>query len=195
MATLGQLVRAGRTLRAIGVDDAPFQRGDPAPVPVSGVVCQGTRFEGLLWDRVTQDGDDGTAVLTAMIAGSKFARQAHVVLTDGITLGGLNVVDLAALSDRLGCPCISVMRRRPDLAAMRRALQRVRDPDRRWAMIQRAGPVHERNGFTFQVVGASLEDAAVALGSLTDRGQVPEPLRLAHLIGSAVITGQSGKRA
>jgi len=34
-----------------------------------------------------------------------------------------------------------------------------------------------------------------ALATLTDRGKVPEPLRLAHLIGAAVVTGQSGRRA
>lgn len=158
-------------------------------------MCQGTRFEGLLWDHVTQDGADATGVLSSLISRSKFARQVHVVLTDGVTVGGLNVVDLALLSERLACPCIAVMRRRPDLAAMRRALQQVPDPDVRWATLQRAGPIHERNGFVFQVVGAALEDAALALGVLTDRGRVPEPLRLAHLIGSAVTTGQSSNRA
>lgn len=195
MATLGQLVRAGRTLCAIGIDDAPFKRGERAPVPVSGVVCQGTRFDGLLWGHITQDGSDATEVLASRITSSKFGRQAHVVLTDGVTVGGLNVIDLRELADRLAVPCIAVMRRRPDLVAMRRALQRVPDPDRRWAIIQRAGPIHEREGFTFQVVGAALEDAAQALVALTDRGRVPEPLRLAHLIGSAVVTGESGRRA
>ena len=195
MATLGQLVRAGRTLHAIGIDDAPFRRRDPAAVPVGGVFCQGTRFEGLLWSHVTPDGTDATAVLSDMVARSKFARQAHVVLTDGVTFGGWNVVDLRSLAERVGCPCIAVMRRRPDLVAMQRAIQRVPDPDVRWATIQRAGPIHERGGFVFQVAGAALEDAALALGALTDRGLVPEPLRLAHLIGSAVVTGESGKRA
>jgi hypothetical protein len=36
---------------------------------------------------------------------------------------------------------------------------------------------------------------ADALTQLTDTGHVPECLRLAHLIGSAVKTGTSGQRA
>jgi endonuclease V-like protein UPF0215 family len=36
---------------------------------------------------------------------------------------------------------------------------------------------------------------AEALKRLTDRGNVPEALRLAHLIGSAVVMGESSKRA
>lgn len=162
---------------------------------VGGVVCQGTRFEGMLWGHVTQDGTDATENLASLVSESKFGPQLHVVLTDGVTVGGLNVLDLRELSERLERPCIAVMRRHPDLAAMRQVLQRVPDPDRRWAMVQRAGPIHQRDGFTFQVVGAALEDAAAALVALTDRGRVPEPLRLAHLIGSAVMTGVSGKRA
>jgi len=31
--------------------------------------------------------------------------------------------------------------------------------------------------------------------NLTDTGHVPEALRLAHLIGSAIMTGQSSNRA
>jgi endonuclease V-like protein UPF0215 family len=55
--------------------------------------------------------------------------------------------------------------------------------------------VHERPPFVFQVRGAEPDEAAFALRKLTDRGNVPEALRLAHLVGSAVMTGESGKRA
>ncbi|QRN94464.1 hypothetical protein JRI60_35800 [Archangium violaceum] len=41
------------------------------------------------------------------------------------------------------------------------------------------------------------EDSRVAraLGRLTDKGQVPEALRLAHLIGSAMVRGERSRRA
>ena len=63
------------------------------------------------------------------------------------------------------------------------------------AIIERAGPIHVREPFVFQVVGASPEHSTEALSLLTDRGHVPEALRLAHLIGAAVMTGQSSQRA
>jgi hypothetical protein len=55
--------------------------------------------------------------------------------------------------------------------------------------------VHLRAPFAFQVQGAEPGTAAEALARLTDRGNVPEPLRLAHLVGAAVVRGESGRRA
>ena len=192
---LGQLVQAGRTPCVLGIDDAPFERGSGGPVSIAGVVCHATRFEGMLWGEATQDGTDATEALIALVAGSKFAPQLHAVLLDGIALGGFNVVDLAALHDALGRPCIAVMRRWPDRDAMRRAMARLPEPEARWARVERAGPIHDCDGFVFQAAGAQPADAALLLGAVTDRGHVPEPLRLAHLIGSAVMTGVSSKRA
>ena len=111
-----------RRLRSIGFDDAPFERGSGRGlVPVAGVICAGTRFEGMVWGQVRRDGWNATDVLVSLLAGGKFLPQLHLVLLDGITLGGFNVVDLPALATRLRRPCIAVMRRPPDLEAMARA--------------------------------------------------------------------------
>ncbi len=186
---------AGRIVRAIGFDDAPFRRGSRGPVPVAGVVCAGTRFEGLLWGRIRQDGWNATEVLLRLLAGSKFLPQLHLVLLDGIALGGFNVVDLPRLAADLRRPCLAVMRRPPDLAAVEAALRRLPRAASRLEVLRRAGPIHRLGGFVFQVQGAAPEVAAAALARVTDRGAVPEPLRLAHLIGAAVRTGQSSRRA
>ena len=185
----------GRVLRAIGFDDAPFRRGAKGTVGVAGVVCAGTRFEGLVWGAVRKDGWNATDVLLGLLLGRKFLPQLHLVLLDGITLGGFNVVDLARLSLALRRPCLAVMRRPPDLAAVEAALRRLPRPGARLDLLRRAGPVHRAHGFVFQVKGADPDVAADALVRLTDRGRVPEPLRLAHLIGAAVRTGQSARRA
>jgi endonuclease V-like protein UPF0215 family len=87
------------------------------------------------------------------------------------------------------------MRRLPDLEAVERALRHLPRAERRLELLGRAGPIHQLGGFTFQVRGAEPAWVAEALQRLTDRGQVPEALRLAHLIGSAVVTGESSKRA
>ncbi len=184
-----------RALRAVGFDDAPFTRGHRGEVHVAGVVCAGTRFEGLVWGHVRQDGWNATDVLVRLLAKGKFLPQLHLVLLDGLSFGGFNLVDLAALAERLERPCVAVMRRPPDLAAVERALRRLPGPERRLRLLERAGPVHLRPPFVFQVRGAAPDEVAVALARVTDRGHVPEPLRLAHLIGAAVLLGQSGKRA
>jgi len=191
----GPFPREGRTLRAIGFDDAPFGRARRGDVALAGVVCAGTRFEGLVWGRVRRDGWNATGEIVRLLAGGKFLPQLHLVLLDGIAFGGFNVVDLQALAGALGRPCVAVMRRPPDLAAVERALRRLPRPARRLEALRRAGPVHRQGGFVFQVRGAEPEAAARALARLTDRGAVPEPLRLAHLVGAAVRTGESGRRA
>jgi len=185
----------GRVIRAIGFDDAPFDRRRGGRVHVAGVVCAGTRFEGMVWGHVRQDGWDATEALVRLLEGGKFLPQLHVVLLDGLSFGGFNLVDLDALARRLGRPCVAVMRRPPDLVAVERALRRLPRPERRLALLARAGPVQVRPPFAFQVRGAAPDAAADALRRLTDRGNVPEPLRLAHLVGAAVRRGESGRRA
>lgn len=181
--------------RVVGFDDAPFARRPGAAVPLVGVVCGGTRFEGLVWGRVRKDGWNATDEVCRLLVGGKFLPQLHLVLLDGIAFGGFNVVDLPRLAERLGRPCVTVMRRMPDLEAVERALRHLPRPERRLELLRRAGPIHQLEGFTFQVRGAEPAWVAEALKRLTDRGHVPEALRLAHLIGSAVVTGESSKRA
>jgi endonuclease V-like protein UPF0215 family len=185
----------GRTLRAIGFDDAPFRRGRRGDVGVAGVVCAGTRFEGLVWGRLRQDGWNATRALARLLVGGKFLPQLHLVLLDGISFGGLNLVDLPALASLLDRPCVAVMRRAPDLPGMERAIRTLPGSERRLALLAAAGPVHRRGPFTFQVAGAEADGIGRALARLSDRGAVPEPLRLAHLVGAAIRLGESGRRA
>ena len=189
------LPRPNRLLRAVGFDDAPFPRRKGASVQVAGAVCCGTRFEGLVWGRVRRDGFNATAELVQLLKGGKFLPQLHLVLLDGVAFGGLNMVDLPVLADSLGRPVIAVMRKLPDLAAMSAAIRKLPQAERRLKILRRAGPIHQRPPFVFQVHGLSPDEARAALERLTDRGHVPEALRLAHLIGAAVVTGVSGKRA
>lgn len=185
----------GRTLRVVGFDDAPFVRGRRGDVGLAGVVCAGTRFEGLVWGRLRQDGWNATEALARLLLAGKFLPQLHLVLLDGLSFGGLNLVDLPALAGRLGRPCVAVMRRAPDLPAMERAIGRLPGAPRRLALLRAAGPVHAVGRFTFQVAGAEPGPTADALARLTDRGAVPEALRLAHLVGAAFRLGESGRRA
>lgn len=190
-----RLPSAEKTLRVIGFDDAPFVKRPGAKVPIVGVVCAGTRFEGMVWGKVRRDGWGANATLCSLLEGKKFLPQVHVVLLDGLAFGGFNVVDLPTLAARLDRPCIAVMRKMPDLRAIEHALRRLPRPALRLARFQAAGEIHHSGPFFYQVAGAEPQAAADVLGRLTDRGHVPEALRLAHLIGSAVIQGESGRRA
>ncbi len=186
---------APRAIRAIGFDDAPFGRRRGSRVLLAGAVCVGTRFEGLVVGRVRRDGWNATAEICRLLLGRKFLPQVHIVLLDGIAFGGFNVVDLQALARRLDRPCVALMRRSPDLAAVERAIRRLPSPDRRLQLLRSAGPIHRLAPFVFQVQGAEPDAVHDVLCRITDKGHVPEALRLAHLIGSAIVTGESGRRA
>jgi endonuclease V-like protein UPF0215 family len=195
--TLADKLRAGRKIRVVGFDDAPFRRSAEAgtDVLVCGVVCSGTRFEGMVSTRIEKDGWNATECVIGSLASSKFLPQLHAVLIDGIAFGGFNVVDLPAVAGALALPVISVMRAQPDFDAIERALQNLEDPERRMDMIQRGGRIHAADTCFFQVAGAPPDLVPDLLDRVTDRGHLPEAIRIAHLIGAAIVTGESGSRA
>ncbi|MDY7022295.1 MAG: DUF99 family protein [Cyanobacteriota bacterium] len=192
---LEALLRLNRVIRVIGFDDAPFERHSGEQVSIAGVVCGGTRFEGMVWGEVQPDGWDATDTLCNLLMGSKFLPQLHLVLIDGIGFGGFNLVDLPQLATRLERPCVAVMRRQPNLQKVEEALRRLPDAEKRLQILGRAGQIHTYPPFVFQVCGEKPDAIAQALDRLTDCGKVPEALRLAHLIGAAVIKGESGSQA
>ncbi len=192
---LASLLKLNRTIRVIGFDDAPFIRGAGGKVNLAGIICGGTRFEGMVWGELQEDGFDATETICKLLTGSKFLPQLHIVLLDGIGFGGFNVVDLPTLAEKLKLPCVAVMRRQPDLDAVIDAMSRLPNLDKRRELLKRAGTIHEYSPFVFQVCGEQPEIIAKVLEKLTDCGKVPEALRLAHLISAAVIKGESGSSA
>ena len=192
---LESLLKLKRVIRVIGFDDAPFERSAGSSVPVAGVVCAGTRFEGMVWGEVKKDGIEATETICNLLIGGKFLSQLHIVLLDGIAFGGFNVIDLPTLASVLQLPCVAVMRRLPNMAAVEEAICRLPHPEQRLNLLHRAGTIHAYPPFFFQVCGGDPLVIAAVLQRLTDCGKVPEALRLAHLIGAAVVKGESGRSA
>jgi uncharacterized protein len=192
---LDALLKLNRVIRVIGFDDAPFLRHAGEPVSIAGVVCAGTRFEGMVWGQIEPDGWDATEVILKLLLGRKFLPQLHILLLDGIAFGGFNVIDLPRLSEQLQLPCVAVMRRMPNLVTVEHAIHRLPHPERRLQLLQRAGTIYAYPPFFFQVCGACPQVTFSVLQRLTDCGKVPEALRLAHLIGAAVVKGESGSSA
>ncbi|WP_437681176.1 DUF99 family protein [Sorangium sp. So ce131] len=188
--------RPRRLSHVIGVDDAPFARDHRGDVPVVGTVFAGLRLEGVLSTRVRRDGRNATTAIAAMVSGSRFYAQVQVVMLQGIAVAGFNVVDIASLRDALSLPVVVVARRLPNLEAIRDALlSRVRGGRRKWALIERAGAMEPVGGVYVQRAGISLEDTSALIARLSVHGNLPEPLRAAHLIAGGLTTGESRGRA
>lgn len=179
----------------VGFDDAPSSRGRRGDVPVVGAVFAGTRLDGILYGKVRRDGANAARSLVRLIATSKFAPQIQLVLLQGVALAGFNVVDLHEIHRRLGVPVMVVARRPPRLALIREALlTRVPGGARKWRLIARLGPMEPLAGVWVQRVGLTAAEAAGVLERLRLHSRVPEPLRTAHLIAGAIVTGQSRGR-
>lgn len=185
----------GRFSHVVGFDDFPFARAHRGDVTVVGVVFAGARLDGVVSTRVRRDGANAGARLAACLRASKYLAQLHAILLQGIAFAGFNVVDLARLHAETGLPVLAVARRRPDLAAIRRALlAKVPGGARKWRLIETAGPMEPLAGVYVQRCGIPAPAAERLLRRLQVNGTLPEPLRLAHLIAGGVALGESRHR-
>lgn len=185
-----------RLSHVVGFDDAPFERRHRGDVLVVGTVFAGMRLDGVVSTRVRRDGVNSTARLVECLTESKYFVQLQAVLLQGIAFAGFNVVDLQGLHRATGLPVLVVTRRPPDLAAIRRALlDKVPGGARKWRLIEAAGPMEPVAGLHVQRCGITLAATARLLAGLQQNGQLPEPLRVAHMIAGGVTTGESRHRA
>ena len=184
-------------IRIIGIDDGPFTKKDKKTIVV-GVICRGGFcLDGLLRTYVDVDGMDATDKLIEMINNSRHKPQLKVIMIDGITLGGFNLVDIHKLNKKTDLPVVVINRKKPDLKAIKQALvKHFDDWDVRWKIIKKTGKVKKikiNQKFTvyYQFAGLSEEEVQEIILISTTRAQIPEPVRIAHIIASGIIKGES----
>ena len=185
--------------RVLGIDDGPFVKGDPT-VPIVGVlVCPPSYIEGVLVSSCRVDGEDANSTVIRMVKGSRFAEQVRAIMIDGAAFGGFNVVDVPALSDELGLPVITVSRDLPDIGSIASALKaHFPDWERRLMVISKVKvrTVSLQQGCV-HIASSGIDDAEAdrLVRGCVVRGCLPEPVRLAHLIATAVVRGESKGKA
>jgi endonuclease V-like protein UPF0215 family len=180
-------------IRVLGVDDGVFVPHVPSLVPVVGVVFRGGYWvEGVMHTEVLVDGFDATEKIAAMITSSPHHKQLQVIMLNGITFGGFNIVDLKTLNAAVGLPVVAVTREKPDLDEIRAALEHLSRSEERWRAVVDAGEVTEvttRNlakKIYLHVAGIAVVDAMRVVRLTSTRSNIPECLRVAHLIASGV---------
>lgn len=179
-------------IRVLGVDDAGFIPHSEGIVDVVGVVFRGGYWlDGFMCTRIEVDGLDATEKITSMVRESPHYKQLRVILLDGVTFGGFNVVDIKELFDRLQLPVISVCRERPDFKSIRAALENLPFAKERWRRMENAGELiqiefRESCELFLQAAGVSVENAMEIVRRTSTRSCVPEALRVAHIIASGL---------
>lgn len=187
-------------IRIIGFDDAPFRKGERKMLPVVGVIYRGGKiFDGMLFLKVKIDGNDATEKMAKIVNSSRHKKQLKVIMTDGITVGGFNVIDLRELNEKTNLPVIAINRKYPNIKEVKNALKKFEDFKERWKKVKNAGRIKKckiKDKFIYyQVKGISSEEAEEIIRISCTRGFIPEPLRVAHLIASALMKGESHGKA
>jgi hypothetical protein len=127
-----------------------------------------------------------------MIKNSSFCGEIRVIVLDGVTFAGFNVVDINELFSTLNLPVISVVREKPDLENIKNALKNLPDFEVRWQAMENAGELFTvetkegENPVYMHTAGILREDAEKVMRVTSTHSLIPEALRVAHIIASGL---------
>ncbi|MBU0535979.1 MAG: DUF99 family protein [Nanoarchaeota archaeon] len=177
--------------RVIGIDDSPFNKFKDTEVKVIGAFYRGGDFiDGVLSTECRIDGIDSTAKIAGMINKSRFRSQLQAVFLDGIAVGGFNVIDIEALHNKTRLPVIVVIRRYPDFRRIYSALNKLKMA-RKIKLIEKAGEPVKIGKIWVQFKGIKEDGVRELLRLTCTHSYIPEPIRVAHLIGQGISLGES----
>ncbi len=179
----------------LGIDDAPFDKHQSEPVPIVGVMMEGADLvEGVLVGSFPVDGNDAAGYLAGWIGEQRFYPSLQAVVLGGITTAGLGVVDVPKLALALRVPVLVATRHQPIDGPLIQAL-RTAGLSERIALVERSPRAFPlTDGFHLACAGASPEAASALARATLRKALLPEPLRIAHLIAAALVTGRSRGR-
>ncbi|MCW6159282.1 MAG: DUF99 family protein [Thermoplasmatales archaeon] len=169
--------------RIIAFDDSPFSRRDKHTSIVGVIMRKDLYIESLITKRIEVDGTDATEKILDVIR--EKGSGIRVIMTQGITLGGFNVLDVKELFRETGIPIINVVDHEPNMKAIKDALKKYfEDWESRYSKLTedfyRFGPIF------VQATGMDSKVAYKFIKQITAKGNIPEPLRLADLIAGAL---------
>ncbi len=188
-------------VRILGFDDAPFKPRSHEKVLVIGVIYRGGNFlDGILRTEITCDGLDATDKIAEAVNKSRHKEELRVLMFKGLTIGGFNIIDIKKLHEKTRLPVIIVMRKKPNLGKIKKALQNFDDFEKKWKFIRNAGKIYKveienNKSLYYQFIGLQKYEIERIIKLSCTRSLIPEPSRVAHLIASAMVKGESKGRA
>lgn len=179
-------------VRVLGVDDGFFVPRSRGNCLLAGIVFRlDGCVEGILSSQCEIDGFDATQKISRMVSASKYSGQISVILLLGSNFAGFNVVDAKKLFEETGKPIVVVQRRKPDFKKIFFALEKLPRPAERKKLFQGLGELYSFKSIFFQCFGIPAEQARSILKKCLFYSNIPEPLRLAHLVASGTTIGES----
>lgn len=174
-------------LRILGIDDCSFASHKTGTAILIGIV-----FRGGLWlDGVMKtevDGLDVTDKIANMIKTSPHYDQLRVIMLNGVTFAGFNVVNMRQLFELTGLPVIALVRGEQNMEDIEAALKNRSNWEEQWKMIQDGGELVKmrlnRTTISIRITGIAKEDAEKIVRMSCTRSSIPEPIRVAHIVAS-----------
>ncbi|MFX1390559.1 MAG: DUF99 family protein [Promethearchaeota archaeon] len=177
---------------SIGFDDAAFElHSETKYTFLIGVICQGTRMVGVLKERILIDGNDASEVLIKLV--KKNQKHIQYIITHSITFGGFNLINLNQIYSEVQKPIIAITEKEVDFESVKKALLQ-NFPDTytgKMKCVVDAGNLYETEINTaggtskiyFHCKGIDAKNVENLLEKVSIDSKLPEPVRLAHLIG------------
>jgi len=180
-------------IRILGIDDSVFTPRTKGKADIIGVVYRGGQWlDGIMRTQIEIDGLDATKKIAEMIKKSPHYKQIRVVMLDGVTFAGFNIVDIKELYEKTALPVITVTREKPNFKDIKKALQNLPNYEKRWQAMKNAGEIFKvqtgegEEPIYVGVAGISESDAEKILKKTSTRSNIPEALRVAHIIASGL---------
>ena len=179
-------------IRILAIDDSPFSKKDKEALAV-GVLGRKGVIEGVISFCVKVDGSDSTKRIISKVKGSRFCNQIGLIALHGITLAGLNLVDIVELNEKLKIPVVEMTRKTPSRKRLWNAMRTagLKDLARRKKVLDRiednTQPMRS-SGFHVQYLKIGRKDLKKHLDDSISL------LRLAHIIASGIVKGESKGR-
>lgn len=174
-------------VRVLGIDDAPFRHSEEHTF-LTGVVYRGTEFiEDIRTLGIDIDANNSSEKVLELYNLCNNPGQIKAILLDGISFAGFNLVDLEKVSGTTGKPVIAVTPNRPDSESFREAMKRSGNYDESFESLPEYRELDLKDGKVFfQFSGCEVEKAEELIRISVIHGQVPEPIRVADMIGRAL---------
>ena len=186
-------------LRILGIAESYRGRHDEgARSRLVGVVMRrDLRIDGFQVEEATVGGNDASEVVIRLVR--KLGRDdLNLVMTSGSVIAWFNVIDGNEVCRQTNLPVVSVTYEQSD--GLEDAILRHFPDDLERLNRYRANgertPVSLSTGYTayLRPFGLSLADARRAVDLITVDGRVPEPLRVARLIGRGLLNDSNPSR-
>lgn len=177
-----------KEIRILAISDGASRRqSKKRSVEVVGVVFRGAYWlEGVMRVTVERDGCNATSNLARMIKDSPHHQQTRLIITDGLALAGLNVVDIRVLHKKTGIPVVAVSRAREEEQLLSNAIGNLSSYRSRRSALKAAGPISllslGQGRGPLYVYHAGIEPAqAKDMVKSLCMNDIPEPIRVARI--------------